>query len=130
MIRMAVFCAAETLSILISLVSVISFCVGHACEWIQQQAAAAWFVFCVAMFGVWCGAGCWHVLELRNQRAARIVEVTMRARQSKPSLRALRLRMLVISFTAVVWLLYVQGLPLMVSEELLVWMKTTALVHP
>ena len=29
----------------------------------------------------------WHVLGLRIQRAARIVEVTVRARQSKPSLR-------------------------------------------
>ena len=39
----------------------------------------------------------WHVLGLRIQRAARIVEVTMRARQSKPSLRCghvLGLRML------------------------------------
>ena len=32
---------------------------------IQQQAAAAWFVFSVGMFGVWFGAGHWHVLGLR-----------------------------------------------------------------
>ena len=104
---------------------------------------------------------CWHVLGLRIQRAARIVEVTVRACQLKPSLRCghvlgllmllneasrlvadkvlvqmrgyfgrLRLRTLVISFSAVVWLLFVQGLPLMVSEELLVWVKTTALICP
>ena len=41
----------------------------------------------------------WHVLGLRIQRAARIVEVTVRARQSRPSLRCghvLGLRMLLI----------------------------------
>ena len=79
LIRVAVCCAAEALSMLISPVSVL--------EWIQQQAAAAWFVFFVAMFGVWCGAGYWHVLGLRIQRAACTAEMTLCARLARPSLR-------------------------------------------
>ena len=39
------------------------------------------------MFGVWCGAGYWHVLGLRIQRAARTVEMTACARLARPSLR-------------------------------------------
>ena len=39
------------------------------------------------MFGVWCGAGHWHVLGLRIQRAARTVEMTVCARLPRPSLR-------------------------------------------
>ena len=87
MIRVAVCCAAEALSMLISSGKVILFCVGHAFEWIQQQAAAAWFVFFVAMFCVWCRAGQWHVLGLRIQRAAHTVEMTVCARLQRPSLR-------------------------------------------
>ena len=61
----------------------------QATEEVRQQAAAAatWFVFSVAMFGVWCGAGHWHVLGLRIQRAARTVEMTVCARLPRPSLR-------------------------------------------
>ena len=72
---------------LISPVGVLLICVGHAFEWTQQQAAAAWFVFCVARFGVWCGAGYGHVLGHRIQRAARPVEMTVCARHARPSLR-------------------------------------------
>ena len=60
-----------------------------------MRAAAAFFK---ALAGRFFGSGLlsflfpgilegWHVLGLRIQRAARIVEVTVRARQSKPSLR-------------------------------------------
>ena len=45
--------AAEALSMLISLVGVLLICVGHALKWIQQQAAAAWFV------QVWWQVWCW-----------------------------------------------------------------------
>ena len=61
----------------------------QATEEVRQQAAAAaaWFVFSVDMFGVWAGAGHWHVLGLRIQRAARTVEMTVCARLPRPSLR-------------------------------------------
>ena len=61
----------------------------QATEEVRQQAAAAaaWFVFSVTMFGVWVGAGHWHVLGLRIQRAARTVEMTVCARLPRPSLR-------------------------------------------
>ena len=68
MTRVAVCCAAEALSMLISPVGVLLIRFGHAFEWMQQQAAAAWFVFCVAMFGGSSGAGNGHVLGLRIRR--------------------------------------------------------------
>ena len=69
---------------LISPVGVLLIHVGHAFEWIQQQAAAAWFVFCVAMFGVWSGAGYGHVLGLRIRKAVRTVALTVRNRVAEP----------------------------------------------
>ena len=61
----------------------------QATEEVRQQAAAAaaWFVFFVAMFCVWCCAGQWHVLGLRIQRAAHTVEMTVCARLQRPSFR-------------------------------------------
>ena len=79
--------------------------VGGFWKEVCMRAAAALFIALVDRF---FGSGLfsflfpgileeWHVLGLRIRRAARIVEVTMRARQSKPSLRCghvLGLRML------------------------------------
>ena len=97
MIRVTDCCAAEALSMLISPVGVLLICVGHAFEWIQQQAAAARFVFCVAMFGGWSGAGYGHVLGLRIRRAVRTVALTVRTRFSE------RLRHLELCGSALPW---------------------------
>ena len=85
LILVAVHSAAEALSMLISSEKVILLCVGHAFVRFQQQAAAAWFLFYVAIFCVWFCAGQWHVLGLRIQRAAHAVEMIVCARLQRPS---------------------------------------------